>query len=155
MPGHGAKQHPQYAREPPVDSESMEVSMKRWLDIGTVALTLLLLLGFVVLALRGLIDPQQASGRFGTAVSDPAGALFYRVYLSRNLVIVLTGAVFLLLGQWRALAILFSVTAALPVFDMSVLSLNGVTPPAFHPVALVLLAVTALLLWRRALIGGR
>ena len=83
-------------------------------------------------------------------MSDPAGALYYRVYLSRNLVIVVTGAIFLLFGQRRALAILFSVTAALPVFDMSVLSLNGVTPPALHPLALVLLAVTALLLWWRA-----
>ena len=124
--------------------------MKRWLDLGTVALAALMLLLFALLALRGLIDPQPASARFGTAVSDPAGALYYRVYLSRNLVIVVTGTILLLLGQRRALAILFSVTAALPVFDMSVLSLNGVTPPALHPLALVLLAVTALLLWWRA-----
>jgi len=47
-------------------------------------------------------------------------------------------------------AILVTVTAALPLFDMSVLSLGGVTPPAFHPIALVLIAVTAILLWRRA-----
>ena len=127
--------------------------MKRWLDIATVVLTALLMVLFAALALRGLLDPQAASARFGTAVSDPAGALFYRVYLSRNLVIVVTGAILLVLGQWRALAILFSVTAALPVFDMSVLSLNGVTPPAFHPVALVVLLVVALLLWRRALRG--
>ncbi len=125
--------------------------MKRWLDIATVVLTALLMVLFAALALRGLFDPQSASARFGTAVSDPAGALFYRVYLSRNLVIVITGAILLVLGQWRALAILFSVTAALPVFDMSVLSLNGVTPPTFHPVALVVLLVVALLLWRRAL----
>jgi len=128
--------------------------MKRWLDLGTVALTALLLLLFALLALRGFIDPELASARFGAAVSDPAGALFYRVYLSRNLVIVVAGTIFLLLGQWRALAILLSVTAALPVFDMSVLALGGVTPPALHPFALVLLAVTALLLWRRALGSG-
>ena len=51
----------------------------------------LLLLGFAILSVRGLIDPQQASARFGEKVSDPAGALFYRVYLSRNLVIVRLG----------------------------------------------------------------
>jgi MYXO-CTERM domain-containing protein len=28
--------------------------------------------------------------------------------------------------------------------------LNGVTPPVFHPVALLLLALAAALLWRRA-----
>jgi hypothetical protein len=42
------------------------------------------------------------------------------------------------------------VTAALPLFDMTVLSLNGVTPPVFHPISLALLAITAALLWRRA-----
>jgi hypothetical protein len=123
--------------------------MKRSLDIATVVLTALVLLGFAILSLRGLIDPQQASARFGTPVSDAAGALFYRVYLSRNLVIVVSGAILLLSRQWTPLAILLSVTALLPVFDMSVLSLDGVTPPAFHPTAFVLLAIIAALLWRR------
>jgi len=120
--------------------------MKRSLDIAAIALTSLLLLGFAVLSLRGLIDPQPASLRFGMPVSD---ALFYRVYLSRNLVIVATGAIFLLSGQWKPLAILLTLTTALPVFDMSVLLSNGVTAPAFHPVALALIAITAALLWRR------
>ena len=62
--------------------------MKRSLDIAAVVLTSLLLLAFAGLSLRGLIDPQAASARFGSPVSDAAGALFYRVYLSRNLVIV-------------------------------------------------------------------
>jgi hypothetical protein len=60
--------------------------VKRSLDIAAVALTSLLLLGFAVLSLRGLIDPQPASVRFGIPVSDAAGALFYRVYLSRGIV---------------------------------------------------------------------
>ncbi len=123
--------------------------MKRSLDIAAIALTSLLLLGFAVLSLRGLIDPQPASVRFGMPVSDAAGAMFYRVYLSRNLVIVAAGAVFLLSRQWAPLAILLTIAAVLPVFDMSVLSLNGVTAPAFHPVALALIAITAALLWRR------
>jgi len=38
----------------------------------------------------------------------------------------------------------------LPVFDMTVLSLNGVTPPFVHPVALLLILLPAALLWRRA-----
>jgi len=124
--------------------------MKRALDIATTVLTSLLLLAFVILVLRGLIDPQQASARFGSPVSDAAGALFYRVYLSRNLVIVAAGAVFLLSRQWTALAILLTISAFLPLFDMSMLALDGVTPPALHPIALALLALTAALLWRRA-----
>lgn len=128
--------------------------MKRSLDIAAPALTSLLLLAFVVLSLRGLMDPQAASARFGTPVSDAAGALFYRVYLSRNLVIVLVGAILLALRLWTPLAVLLTVAAILPVFDMSVLALDGVTPPAFHPIALVLLALNAALLWRRARTTG-
>jgi hypothetical protein len=124
--------------------------MKRSLDVAAIALTSLLLLGFAVVSLRGMVVPQPASARFGMPVSDAAGALFYRVYLSRNLVIVASGAVFLLSRQWTALAILLTATAALPLFDMSVLLLNGVTPPVFHPVALALLALAAALLWRQA-----
>jgi hypothetical protein len=125
--------------------------MKRTLDMAAIALTSLLLLGLAALSIRGLIAPPQASARFGAAVADPAGTLFYRVYLSRNLAIVAAGAIFLLLRQWTPLAVLVTVAAALPVFDMSVLLLDGVSPPIFHPIALVLLAVTAALLWRRAL----
>jgi len=128
--------------------------MKKSLDIAAIALTALLLAGFALLSLRGLIDPQSASARFGTAVSDPAGTLFYRVYLSRNLVIVVAGAILLVSRQWTALAILLTVTAALPLFDMAVLSANGVTPPAFHPAAFVIIAITAVLLWRRARAGA-
>jgi hypothetical protein len=123
--------------------------MKRSLDIAATVLAALLLLGFAVLSLRGLADPQQASARFGIQVSDVAGTLFYRVYLSRNLVIVAAGAIFLLARQWTPLAVVLTVTAALPVFDMSVLLLNGMTPPVFHPIALVLIAITAALVWRR------
>ena len=124
--------------------------MKRTLDLAAVVLTALLLIGFAVLSLRGTFNPQVASARFGAEVTDAAGALFYRVYLSRNLAIVMSGAVLLLMRQWTPLAVLLTATAALPLFDMTVLSLNGVMPPVFHPIALVLLAITAALLWRRA-----
>jgi hypothetical protein len=124
--------------------------MKRSLDIAAVVFTALLLLGFAALSLRGMIDPQVASARFGAAVSDAAGALFYRVYLSRNFVIAASGAIFLLTRQWRPLAMLVTATAALPVFDMSVLTLSGATPPLVHLTALALIGITAALLWRRA-----
>ena len=123
--------------------------MNRSLDVAAIVLTVLLLTGFAFLSVRGLIAPEQASARFGSPVTDTAGALFYRVYASRNLVIVVTGALLLLARHWAPLAILLTVTAALPVFDMTVLTLNGVTPPFFHPVALALLVITAALMWRR------
>ncbi len=127
--------------------------MKKSLDLAAPILTGLLLLLFAVLALRGLMDPHKASTAFGTAVSDNAGTLYYRVYLSRNLVIVIAGATLLVLRMWKALAILVSATALLPIFDMTVLSQSGIAPPAFHPVAIVLLAIAAALLWRRARAG--
>jgi len=128
--------------------------MKRSLDIAAIVLTSLLLVGLAVLSIRGFIDPQPASGRFGVAVSDAAGALFYRVYLSRNLVIAALGAIFLLSRQWTPLAVLVTVSATLPLFDMSFLWLGGVTPPALHPVVFVLIAITAALLWQRVAARG-
>jgi hypothetical protein len=113
-------------------------------------LTALLLLGFAALSLRGMIDPQLASARFGAPVSDAAGPLFDRVHLSRNFVIAASGAIFLLTRQWRPLAILVTATVALPVFDRSLLALSGATPPLVHPTVLALVGIAAALLWRRA-----
>ena len=121
--------------------------MKRSLDIAAIVLTSLLLLGFAVLSVRGFIDPQPASARFGMPVSDAAGALFYRVYLS----IAASGAIFLVTRQWTPLAVILTVCVTLPLFDMSFLSLSGVTPPALHPVVLALIILAAGLMWRRAL----
>lgn len=125
--------------------------MKKTLDYAAVALTALLLLGFVFLALRGLSVPEQASARFGQPVSDAAGTLFYRVYLSRNLVIAAAGLTLLLRRQWTPLAILVTAATALPIFDMAVLTLDGISPPVFHPIALVALGAAAVLLWRLAM----
>ena len=113
--------------------------MKRSLDIAAIAMTSLLLLAFAVLSLRGLIDPQTASARFGTPVSDIAGSLFYRVYLSRNLVIVASGAIFLLWRQWTPLAVLLTVTTALPLFDMSALWLRRDNAAGISSIALALM----------------
>jgi hypothetical protein len=123
--------------------------MKRTLDAAATVLAGLLLLGFALLSVRGIIDPHAASAQFGSPVSDAAGWLYYRVYMSRNLALAAAGLLLLLTRQWRSVAILITVTVALPVFDMTVLLFNGVTPPVVHPVALVLIALTATLLWRR------
>src|SRR6478752_4516347 len=119
------------------------MQMKRTLDTAALVLATLLLLGFAVLSVRGIIDPQTAAARFGAEVNDAAGALYYRVYLSRNLALSAAGLILLLMRHWRPLAILITVTAALPVFDMTVLSLNGIAPPFVHPVALLLILLTA------------
>jgi hypothetical protein len=125
--------------------------MNRALDGAAIVVTALFLLLLAIVSLLGLADPSKASIGYGMPVSDAAGALFYRVFVSRNLVIVAAGAIFLVLRYWTPLAILVSLTAALAAFDMAVLALGGVAPPSFHAVTLVVIIVTAALLWRRAL----
>jgi hypothetical protein len=53
-----------------------EVDLHKTLDIAAVVLAALLVVGLAIVSIRGLIDPQQASLRFGFPVSDAAGALF-------------------------------------------------------------------------------
>jgi hypothetical protein len=125
--------------------------MRKTLEVAAVVLMSLFLLALAIVSLLGMIDPQKASVGYGMPVSDAAGAWFYRVFVSRNLVIVAAGVIFLLLRQWTPLAALVTLTSTLAVFDMTVLSLDRVTPPAFYAVTLIVILVTAALLWRRAL----
>jgi hypothetical protein len=112
-------------------------------------------------AVTGIGGPVIARlDRAGTGVCPPrrAGCRCRRQPVLSGLpvtqsVITVTGAIFLLTRQWTPLAILLTVTAALPVFDMTVLSSNAVTPPVFHPLALALIAITAALAWRRVAAG--
>jgi hypothetical protein len=124
--------------------------MAKTLDGAAIVLTSLFLLALAVVSILGLIDPQKASAGYGMPVADAAGALFYRVFVSRNLVIIAASAVFLVLRLWTPLAIIVTMTTALAVFDMMILSLGGATPPAFHAVTLVVIVIVAALLWRRA-----
>ena len=134
----------------PAEFTSRRVEMGKTLDVAAIVVTSLFLLALAAVSLIGMVDPQKASVGYGMPVTDAAGVLFYRVFVSRNLVIVAAAAIFLLLRLWKPLAILVTLTAALAVFDMAVLSVNGVTPPAFHAVTLVVILITAALLWRVA-----
>lgn len=125
---------------------------RRVLDTAAIVLTAFFLLALAAASLLGVTGPEKASIGYGMPVTDAAGALFYRVFASRNLVIVAAGAIFLLLRLWKPLAILVTLTSALAVFDMGVLTAYGRTPPAFHAVTFVLIVVTAALLWRRVIL---
>jgi hypothetical protein len=127
--------------------------MNRTLDIAAIVLVAFFLIALGVVSTLGMLDPAKASAGYGMPVSDAPGALFYRVFTSRNLVLVAAGAIFLLLRLWKPLAILVTLTATLAVFDMSVLSRAGVTPPSFHVITLVFILITAAVLWRRVLTG--
>lgn len=127
--------------------------MKKVLDTTTVVLILLVSCVSILLAARGLLGPQAASARFGIAVQDAAGTLFYRVYLSRNLVIIGSALILLLMGQWRGVAIVLTAAALLPVFDMAVLvnEYGNSAPLTLHIVFLIVLWLLAALSWRRVL----
>ena len=127
--------------------------MNRTLDIAAIVLTAFFLIALAIVSTLGMLDPQKASAGYGMPVSDAAGALFYRVFASRNLVLVAAAAIFLLLRLWKPLAILVTLTATLAIFDMAVLKSAGMTPPAFHAITLVFILVTAAALWRRVLTG--
>ena len=127
--------------------------MNRMLDMAAIVLVAFFLIVLGIVSTLGMLDPAKASAGYGMPVSDAAGALFYRVFASRNLVLVATGAIFLLLRLWKPLAILVTLTATLAIFDMSVLAREGVTPPSFHAITLVFILVTAAALWRRVLTG--
>ena len=123
--------------------------MNRFVKLAGPVLAALMLTALAIVAARGLIDPAAGSERFGMTVSDAAGQLFYRVYLSRNLVIVAAGFAFLATGMWRALAILTTAALVLPVFDHLILSRAGGPVPPLHLVTLLVLAIVAGLLWLR------
>ncbi len=125
--------------------------MNRTLDIAAIVLVAFFLIVLAIVSTLGMLDPQKASAGYGMPVTDAAGALFYRVFASRNLVLVATGAVFLLLRLWKPLAILVTLTATLAAFDMAVLTSAGKAPPSFHAITLVFILVTAAALWRRVL----
>ena len=127
--------------------------MKRTLDLAAVGLTVFFLLALLVVSLLGVTGPEKASVGFGMPVTDAAGALFYRVFASRNLVLVAAAAIFLVLRMWKPLAILVTLASALAVFDMGVLTAYGRTPPVFHAITLLFIVVTAALLWRRAVLA--
>ena len=126
-------------------------------DRIAVGLTILFLVAFSLYSFRGLLLPEIVSARFGAPVSDATAALFFRVYLSRNIALILLGLIFLKLDWRKPLAILMSLIAGLPVFDASVLlaQFGRGAQLSFHATAFALLAVTSGLLWLRALAPDR
>lgn len=133
---------------------TMSPALAKAVRLAAPVLAGLLLAGFTFLAIRGLIDPAAGSTRFGLVADDAAARLFYRVYLSRNLVIIAAGLAFLLTGMWRALAILCTAAIFLPAFDHVVLQGSGVVPPAFHLATLVVVSLIAAVLWLRTRVEG-
>jgi len=123
--------------------------MKNILGNVGVGFAVVLTLAFVFFGIRGIYDPTAASMRFGLPADDPAEMFYYRVYLARNLVIVVAGLVLLALRQWKSVAILLTVVLALPIFDAALLYRErgpeaGLT---IHIVTSIIVAIVACLMW--------
>jgi hypothetical protein len=117
------------------------------------SLSAILLFGLMALSVRGILDPQSAAESFGVPIDDPSAALYQGVYRSRNFMIALAGAVFLLAGMWRALAILTTAAILLPAYDIATLALANLPIAFVHPATLVALALVASLQWARVRVG--
>ena len=121
--------------------------MKNVLGNVGVGFAALLIVAFVFFGIRGIYDPT--SMRFGLPADDPAEMFYYRVYLARNLVIVLAGLVLLASRQWKSVAIVLTSALALPIFD-AVLLYRERGPEAgltVHIVTGVIVAIAATLMW--------
>lgn len=126
--------------------------MRKLVAVAAILLVSLFLLMFAVYSVRGLFAPELTSVRFfGLPTVDADGTLYYRVYLSRNLAIVVTGFVFLIRRQWQPLAVLTTAAMALPLFDATVLYavLGGATRFAAHVSTFAVICLASVLLWLR------
>ena len=122
----------------------------RALDALAVLAAVVFVGGLALVSVLGFLDPIKASAAFGMPINDAAAALFYRVFVSRNLVVMAASAIFLFTRQWQPLATLVTLAIGLAAFDITVLSLAGRPPPELHFRGLIFLVVTAALLLRLA-----
>ena len=123
--------------------------MKNMLGNVGVGFAVLLTVAFVFFGIRGIYDPSAASMRFGRPADDAAEMFYYRVYLARNLVIVLAGLALLALKKWSSVAILLTAALALPIFD-AILLYRERGPEAgltVHIITAVVVAIAASLMW--------
>ena len=129
--------------------------MRKLLGNVGVGFAALLIVAFVFFGIRGIMDPTAASMRFGLPADDPAEMFYYRVYLARNLVIVLAGLVLLASKQWKSVAIVLTAALALPIFD-AVLLYRERGPEAnltIHVVTGLIVAIAASLMWLKVSSG--
>lgn len=125
--------------------------MKKVLGNVGVGFAVILTVAFVFFGIRGIYDPTAASMRFGLPADDLTEMFYYRVYLARNIVIVLTGFVLLVLRQWKSVTILLTVILALPTFDAILLyrELGVGAGLTIHIVTGVIVAIAAFLMWMK------
>ncbi|MCZ8261085.1 MAG: DUF4267 domain-containing protein [Beijerinckiaceae bacterium] len=107
-------------------------------------------LAFVILGMRAMLIPMTTSSGFGLPALGPNDALWVQVYGSRTMLLGLLAIILAALGYVVPLIFMFGIGAALPFFDMGLItSQSGPGPILFrHAAFVVWLGLGAFLLWR-------
>ncbi len=107
-------------------------------------------LAFVILGMRAVLIPMTTSSGFGLPALGANDALWVQIYGSRTILLGLLAIVLAASGSVVPLAFMFAIGAALPFFDMALItSQSGPGPILFRHAAFVIwLGLGAFLLWR-------
>lgn len=107
-------------------------------------------LAFVILGMRAVLIPMTTSSGFGLPALGANDALWVQVYGSRTMLLGLIAMILAALGSVVPLIFMFGIGAALPFFDMALItSQTGPGPILFrHAAYVVWLGLGAFLLWR-------
>ena len=107
--------------------------------------TVILLLG-----VRALLDPLDASASFGLPMHTDPETAFVRIYGARNALLGAVALVFAMRGMLQPLGLLFALATVLPLLDGAVIvSQIGIGHELVrHGVILLVLAAVSVSLWR-------
>lgn len=107
-------------------------------------------LAFVILGMRAVLIPMTTSSGFGLPALGANDALWVQIYGSRTILLGLLAIILAASGSVVPLAFMFAIGAALPFFDMALItSQSGPGPILFRHAAFVIwLGLGAFLLWR-------
>ena len=107
-------------------------------------------LAFVILGMRAVLIPMTTSSGFGLPALGANDALWVQIYGSRTILLGLLAIILAAFGAVVPLAFMFAIGAALPFFDMALItSQSGPGPILFRHAAYVIwLGLGAFLLWR-------
>jgi len=124
-------------------------SPRCWRAPGVI-LALICAVAFIALGLRAVLTPAVTSAGFGLPAQEAVSQVWVMVDGSRTLLLGVFALAALFRRQLVAVALLFSIGALMPLFDMAVLWRFGELP-AFvvrHSTFILALGVVAALLWR-------
>lgn len=125
---------------------------QRYWGSPAIWLSLVAGLAFLFAGLRLVALPQLASASFGMPMLSENEIFFVQVYGSRTILLALVALTLVVTRQLAGLVALLTLALPLPLFDIWLLSTRHGFGPELgrHLAYLALLALTAALVWRKA-----